>query len=63
MIFTANEGIKQIIRTAGLFQWEVAEAYGLSDSRFSVLLRHELTGEKRERVLAAIEKAKENKRS
>lgn len=58
----ANSAIKSAIREAGVFYWEVADAYGVSPSYFSALLRHELTGEKRERMLAAIEKAKENKR-
>ena len=58
----ANEAIRAAIRAAGLRQWAVADAYGLSDARFSVMLRHELDEEKRERVLAAIEKAKENKK-
>ncbi len=63
MRVTANTEIRSAIRDAGLRLWEVADCYGVTDSNFYRLLRHELTGEKRERVLAAIEKAKENKRS
>ncbi len=57
----ANEAIRNAIREAGLKQWEVAEAYGLCEGNFCRLLRHELTDERRQRVEAAIEKAKAGK--
>lgn len=57
----ANEAIRNAIREAGLKQWEVADAYGLCEGNFCRLLRHELTDERRQRVEAAIEKAKAGK--
>ena len=57
----ANEAIRNAIRDAGLKQWEVADAYGLCEGNFCRLLRHELTDERRQRVEAAIEKAKAGK--
>ena len=57
----ANEAIRNAIREAGLKQWEVADAYGLCEGNFYRLLRHELTDERRQRVEAAIEKAKAGK--
>ncbi len=59
----ANAEIRAEAKSAGVHLWQVAECLGYTDGGFSKLLRHELTGEKRERVLAAIKKAKENKRS
>lgn len=53
-----NVDVKTIIRKKGLFQWQVAEAYGISEGNFSRMLRKPLKGEKRELVLSAIEKAK-----
>ena len=58
-----NLSVRRQMAVAGLRQWEVAEAYGLSEGSFCRLLRHELTEDQRQRVVAAIEKAKENKGS
>ena len=52
-----NTEIRQMIKDKNLMLWEVAAAYGITDTNFSRLLRFELTGEKRQRVLDAIEKA------
>ena len=52
-----NEDIKQMIKSKGLRQWQVALQYGLSEGNFTKLLRYELSNEKRQRVLDAIEKA------
>lgn len=47
--------MKQAIREAGVCQWQIAERLGLSEFTFSRKLRHELAGEMREKVLAAID--------
>lgn len=47
--------LKQAIREAGVCQWQVAERLGMSEFTFSRKLRHELAGEEREKVLAAID--------
>lgn len=53
-----NLDIKGAIKKAGLKQWQVADIYGINDGNFSRLLRKPLKGEKRVRVLRAIELAK-----
>ncbi len=53
-----NEAIRREINRAGLHQWMVAEAYGISEGGFCRLLRHELSEEEKQRVLDAIERAK-----
>ncbi len=58
----ANTQIREAIQKAGLKQWEVADAYGINEGNFCRLLRHELTDDRRQRVEAAIEKAKAEKR-
>ena len=52
-----NREIREAIAGAGLLYWQVAEQIGITDGNFSRLLRHELTGEKKLRVMAAIERA------
>ena len=49
-----NKKIRQQISDAGLRHWEVADLIGISSYTLSVWLRHELTGERLERVQAAI---------
>ena len=51
-----NLNIRQKIKEAGLKQWEVAEAYGISEGNFSRLMRRELSPERRQRVLDVIER-------
>lgn len=51
-----NLEIRELISKNRLRHYEVADEIGISDSRFSVWLRKELTGEKKERTLKAIEK-------
>ena len=53
-----NDDIREMMRSAGVRQWQVADAYGLHESNFVRLLRHELTTEQRQRVEAAIEQCK-----
>lgn len=52
-----NNDIRERIRASGLKQWQVADAYGLHESNFVRLLRHELSNEQRQRVEAAIQAA------
>lgn len=49
-----NEKIRKAIMRSGLKYWEVADAIGISPYTFSTWLRHELTGERLERVESAI---------
>ncbi len=56
---TNNTEIRKAIKDAGLMFWQVADVLGMHDSNFSRLLRKELSTTDRERVLAAVNKAKE----
>lgn len=50
----ANQEIRDLIYRSRLKNWEVADAIGISDSRFSVWLRTPLNDEREERVEKAI---------
>ena len=49
-----NTGIRVAILTAGLKQYQVAEAMGISEEYFSKLLRRELPEKKQKEILAVI---------
>lgn len=51
----ANVDIRAAVKAAGLFLWQVAERYGITDSNFSRKLRKELPPQERERVMEIIE--------
>lgn len=55
----ANTDIRNAIEKNGLKYYQVAHAYGVTDSTFSRLLRFELDEQKREGVFQAIKKASE----
>lgn len=59
-ILTKNLVIRRAIKKAGLFQWQVAERYGVSESQFSRMLRYELPEEEIKVILTIIEKLKED---
>lgn len=50
-----NTDIKIAAREKGVFLWEVAAKYGISESHFSRKLRYELSTEEKQRVLAIID--------
>lgn len=50
----ANDDIRSAIATANLKQWQVAEAYGISDGNFCRLLRTELPESTKEKILSII---------
>lgn len=50
----ANQEIRDLIYRSRLKNWEVADAIGISDSRFSVWLRTPLNEEREKRVTKAI---------
>lgn len=50
-----NTEIRQMIRDAGLRQWQVAQACGVTEGTFIVWLRKELPAERRTMILAAID--------
>ena len=49
-----NQDIRQEVKVAGLYLWQIAEAYGLADSNFSRKLRHELPEEEKTKIRAII---------
>ena len=50
--------IKEEIKRAGLKVWQVAYAYGVTDSHFSRLLRKDFTEEQTEKIFSIINKLK-----
>lgn len=50
----ANQEIRDLIYQSCLKNWEVADAVGISDGRFSVWLRTPLNDVRKERVVKAI---------
>ncbi len=53
-----NKEIKMAAAGADVKLWEIADAVGLSDSNFSRKLRHELSEEEKQHILAIIEEIK-----
>lgn len=51
-----NKEVKKMMKEKGLFQWQVAEALGISEWQFSRYLRHELPSNKKRQVIEAIKK-------
>ena len=54
-----NKDIKEKIKAAGLHQYQVADLCGVSETTLVRWLRYELSPEKKEMILAAIEKGGE----
>lgn len=55
----ANEDIRNEIKNAGLYMWHIADGLGISDTRFSVKLRHELPLEEKDRIRQIIKELRE----
>ena len=53
-----NVDIKEMIKEAGLYQYQVAKEVGISEPQFIRWLRYDLSKEKAERILKAIDKLK-----
>ena len=53
-----NADIRQAIKEAGLTQWQIAEAIGVSDPTITIWLRHDLTADKKNRIMEAIKELK-----
>lgn len=50
----ANDDIRHTAQSKGIYLWQVAERYGVSDSNFSRLLRRELPKDKRQKIFQII---------
>lgn len=57
----ANREIRDQAKRKGVFLWQIADRYGISDGNFSRLLRREVPPEKKARILAIIEELKTKK--
>ena len=55
-----NKDLRDSIKKAGVKYWQIADAMGISPDTFTRRMRHELTPEKKEAVLDAIETCKQN---
>lgn len=54
---TANQDIRRAAKEAGVYLWQVADAYGgLRDNEFSRKLRKELPASEKTTILTIIEK-------
>lgn len=53
-----NKDIRRAIIRAGLYNYEVAEAMGVSETYFSRLLHSTLSAEKKKQIMEAIQEAK-----
>lgn len=51
-----NQAIRRKAAMEGVRLWQIGEALGMDDSRFSRLLRKELPEEEQKKLLAIIEK-------
>lgn len=49
-----NKSIRDMMKKAGLFQWEVAEAMNWNEYSFSKALRRKLPEDKKQEVIRAI---------
>lgn len=50
----ANQDIRAYIAKSGLKKWEVAELLGITDTWFSIKLRHEMTSEQKNTIINLI---------
>lgn len=50
-----NNDIRRAAAASRVHLWQVADAYGISDSHFSKMLRHELPPDKKQKILAIID--------
>lgn len=51
-----NQDIRKAVESSGLRMWQVAAEYGINDGNFSRLLRHELSVDRKTRILDIIRK-------
>jgi len=56
-----NQDIREAVRQAGLYLWQVAEMYGVNDSNFSRLLRRELDADTKAKIYNIIAELSKNR--
>ena len=57
-----NTELKYQMHVSGVSQWMIADVIGVSENTINRWLRHELTPEKKEAVMNAIETCKQNRK-
>lgn len=58
----SNKDIRTAAKEAGVFLWQIAAMYGISDGNFSRKLRRELPMEEKKRILGIIETLAQERR-
>lgn len=53
-----NTDIKEMIKEAGLYQYQVAREVGISEPQFIRWLRYDLSNDKEDKIIKAINKLK-----
>lgn len=54
----SNAIVRERIKSAGIFQWQIADQMNISETTLCRMLRKELPDDKREKILEAIEKVR-----
>ena len=58
----SNKDIRAAAKEAGVFLWQIAAMYGISDGNFSRKLRRELSMDEKKRILGIIEALAQERR-
>ena len=58
-----NQDIRKALNDAGMYQYELADALGISDVSLNKWLRHELSDEKKQRIFNIIRRWKDENKS
>ena len=56
-----NQDIRNEIKTAGLYLWQIADELGINDAAFSRKLRYELADAEKMKIYGIIEKLSSHK--
>ena len=54
-----NADLRQTAKNAGVYFWQIADLWGVSEAYMTRLMRRELTAEERSRFLNAVEQLKQ----
>lgn len=60
---TRNKDIRDAIKTAGLYQYQVADTLGIDETKLSKMLRYDLSKTDRESILNAVAMTKINQQA
>lgn len=53
-----NADLRQTAKRAGVYFWQIAQLWGVSEAYMTRLMRQDLTEEKRQQFLSAVEQLK-----